>query len=94
MRAVVKVTLADEVLFVAPSEHANYAEQFTHVVLPLDPAQIDDAAVEAMAKAAYNTEVGPVVVSWESTSEMERSIYRAEARAALSALLAHCAEVE
>jgi hypothetical protein len=49
-RNVVKVCDTGETLFVAPAAHEEYRGQFTHITLPLDPAQYDDAAVEAAAR--------------------------------------------
>lgn len=62
-----------------------------HVVLPLDPARIDDAVVESMAKAIRKEQgcVGP----WREASEVDQQTWIGEARVALSALLTHFAKV-
>ena len=66
----------------------------THVVLPFDPALIDDAAVEAMARAMFNADMPLHEHWWLRMTEDERDMYREGSRAALSALLAHLAEVD
>ena len=60
-----------------------------HVTLPLDAALIDDAAVEAMVRGAQRVSASEMTALPKGIKER----WRNEARAALSALLAHYAEV-
>jgi hypothetical protein len=57
----------------------------THITLPLDPSQYNDAAVEAAALAIYSTEPDPSASMANDPSQTANRTMRRMARAALAA---------